>query len=112
VDVGSFGPYQAANTARTTAVVLPPMVIELATAVLLLTNQPNGVPSGEAWAGALMVAVIWISTLLVQSPLHGRLQEHLDPKWVARLVTTNWLRTVLWSARGGLVAAWLVRPLA
>jgi hypothetical protein len=110
IDVATFGAYQASNTARTTVVVLPPMMIELVTALLLVVNRGHGIRSAEAWAGVLLLGVIWISTLLVQSPLHGRLQEHLDPRWVARLVTTNWLRTVLWSVRGVLVAAWLIRP--
>ena len=55
-----------------------------------------------------MVAILWLSTLLVQMPLHGRLKHagH-TPEIVASLVRTNWLRTVLWSARA-VLAIWML----
>jgi hypothetical protein len=43
--------------------------------------------------------VIWLSTALLQVPLHNLLARGLDREAVARLVQTNWIRTAAWSAR-------------
>jgi hypothetical protein len=53
--------------------------------------------------GALLA--IWLSTALLQGPLHARLtREGSRPELVRALVRGNWVRTVLWTARSaGLV---------
>jgi hypothetical protein len=55
-----------------------------------------------------MVAALWLSTLLVQMPLHARLKHagH-TPATVAALVQSNWVRTILWSARA-VLAVWML----
>jgi hypothetical protein len=47
-----------------------------------------------------VVAVIWLSTAFLQSPLHTTLGRGFDPRAHRFLVTSNWVRTVLWSLRG------------
>jgi hypothetical protein len=44
--------------------------------------------------------VIWISTFLVQVPLHRRLSAAWDPVAARRLVQTNWIRAAAWTLRG------------
>ncbi len=66
-------------------------------------------PSG--WLGLGLIAVVWVSTAVVQSPAHGRLATGFDPAWHTRLVTTNWVRTVVWLGRGVLVGWWLHQAL-
>lgn len=103
-----FVEYEQAHTRLTTWVVGPPMLIELATGVLLLWVRPAGVSPAQAIAGAALLAVVWLSTALVQVPCHERLSRAFDPAAHRRLVTTNWVRTVAWSLRG-LLVAWMVR---
>ena len=43
-------------------------------------------------------------TAFVSAPLHGRMSERFDARLHARLVSTNWIRTAAWSARGLLLA--------
>jgi hypothetical protein len=58
--------------------------------------------------GLVMVGLLWASTLGVQMPLHGRLAcEGHTPATVARLVRSNWPRTLVWTARA-LLAAWML----
>jgi hypothetical protein len=57
--------------------------------------------------GLVLLAGIWLSTALVQAPIHGRLARGFDPALHRRLVRSNWVRTGLWTMRG-LVAAILV----
>jgi hypothetical protein len=38
----------------------------------------------------------------MQVPCHNRLAERFDGSLVRRLVLTNWVRTLAWSARSGI----------
>jgi len=104
---GEFVAYEREHTRRTTWVVAPPMLIELATGILLLWIRPTGVSMIEALGGVGLLSVVWISTQLIQIPCHDRLSRQFDPLIHRRLVSTNWLRTVAWSLRG-LLALWMV----
>ena len=106
VGTNQFTEYEQQHTALTTWVVAPPMLIEAATAILLLWFRPTGVPSWQAWVGVALVAVLWLSTALIQVPCHETLSQGFDAAVHQRLVVTNWLRTVAWSMRA-LLAAWM-----
>ena len=100
--------YADENQRRTGPVVMPPMLVEAATAALIAISPPPAIGRPAALAGLAMVAALWLSTLLVQMPLHGRLKhDGHTPSAVAALVRTNWLRTILWSARA-LLAIWML----
>ena len=100
--------YPDENQRRTAPVVIPPMLVEAATATLIALNPPPTIGRPIALAGLAMVAALWLSTLLVQMPLHGRLKhDGHAPATVRALVNTNWLRTILWSARA-LLAIWML----
>lgn len=105
--VGSdrFVAYEAAHARLITLVVGPLMLIEAATALLFLSVRPPGIPAWVAWAGLAMLAAAWVSTAILQVPAHGRLADGFDAAVHARLVGTNWIRTVAWTARGLLLAA-------
>ena len=85
------------------------MLIEGATALLLCWYRPAGVMAWQLWAGFALLAVIWLSTALVQVPCHEALSRAFDSLVHQRLVQTNWLRTAAWSLRG-LLALWMVWP--
>ena len=103
-----FRAYAALHATRTTYVVAPLMLIELGSAGLLLFRslRPGTIRGSEAWIGAVLVGVIWLSTALLQVPLHNRLQATYSAEDVLRLVATNWVRTAAWSLRAVLVLRW------
>ncbi len=103
--VGSerFVPYSEAHSRLTTYVVGPPMIIEAATALLLVFSRPEGVSLATALIGLALVAVVWLSTALLQVPRHTTLGSGFDRRAWSGLVLSNWVRTVAWSARGVLV---------
>lgn len=101
---GDFLGFSADHQQRTTWVVAPLMLVEVATAGLLLLADPG---NGLLWFGALLLAVIWLSTGFVQVPLHGRLAQGFDASVASKLVATNWLRTVCWTARAAVSLALL-----
>lgn len=100
--------YAAEHQRRTTLVVGPLMLVEIATAALIALSPPDGVPALLAWAGVAAVMALWLSTALVQVPLHARLgRDGHDATVIARLVGTNWARTVLWTARA-VLSVWMI----
>lgn len=108
-----FRAYTAAHATRTTWVVAPLMLLELGSAGLLLLPalRPAVVQLSEAWLGLMLLAAIWLSTALVQVPLHNRLQAGYSLAHAGHLVRTNWLRTVAWTLRAVLVLTWVARRL-
>ena len=103
VGIESFTAYSEDHSRLTTYVVGPPMLLEAATTALLIFLPPEPVPALLPWAGAVLLAVVWLSTALLQVPGHRTLGLGFDPGAHRFLVTSNWVRTVAWSARGILV---------
>ena len=100
---GGFAAYSAAHSRLTGLVVGPPMLAEAATAAALVLGPPPGLPLWLPLLGVVLLAAIWLSTALLQSPQHTTLGRGFDPTSHRFLVTTNWIRTALWTARGILV---------
>lgn len=98
--------YCELHQSRTSLVVGGPMLVEAFTAALLAVRFPALLQSWQFVVSLLLLAVIWISTATLQMPLHKRLLAGFDERLVQLLVQTNWLRTVAWTLRGGLVM-WL-----
>lgn len=102
-----FPRWEAAHRQQTGFVVVPAMLAEGIAVVALLARRPAGVPAGMVWSGAFLLLAIWGSTFGIQVPLHEKLATGWDRAAHAALVQSNWLRTVLWSARGLLAVAML-----
>ncbi len=105
---GAFAGYEAAHTRRITGLLAVPWGVEAATTLALALLAPPGAARALAWGGALLLAGIVASTVVAQVPLHRALSEGFDPSAHRRLVATNWLRTLLWTARGAVALALLV----
>jgi hypothetical protein len=78
------------------------MGIEALTAFALVFLAEGVTLRSAAIAGLLLVAAIWTSTALVQVPCHRKLSGGFDLRTAHRLIKTNWLRTLAWTARAGL----------
>lgn len=106
-----FAQYESDHNRLITPIVAVPMLIEIATACLLLITAPAGFPRWAALLGIGLVIAIWLSTAFLQVPMHTRLMNGFDPEAYARLVSTNWIRTLLWTARGVLLCYFTLRML-
>ena len=109
VSTAHFAGYARAHQARTTGVVAPVMLVEAATAVVIVLSPPPGDAPAIAWIALALLAIAWLSTALVQIPSHRRLETGFAAPAHRRLVASNWIRTVAWSARAA-IALWLLRP--
>ena len=87
------------------------MLLEIGSSLALLRTpwRPAFIMPTEAWFGASLVGVIWLSTAFLQVPMHDRLQARHSIVDAKRLVGTNWVRTVAWSLRAALVMLWAWR---
>jgi hypothetical protein len=107
-----FCAYELRHCSLTTWVVGPAMLIEAFTAALLLMMRPAGVSAAATIVGIGLLLIIWLSTALLQVPYHERLSQGFDPVVQKKLVRTNWIRTVAWTARSGLALMLVAAALA
>lgn len=98
-----FVRYESAHTRRTAFVVGIFMPLEALTAAWLVLEPPGGVSTALTVTGLVALATLWLSTAFWQAPLHGRLSTGYNAELQHRLVSSNWLRTALWSIRGVVV---------
>ncbi|MFW5691940.1 MAG: hypothetical protein ACOCX3_01170 [Chloroflexota bacterium] len=100
VGTHSFQRYEADHTLLITRIVMPLMLTEFLTALLIAIDPPAEVNQGTLWFGVLLIGIIWGSTLLIQMPLHSRLAAGFDDQAYRMLVISNWIRTAAWVMRG------------
>ena len=101
-----FAAYERSHQRRTSWAVGPAMLVEMLTAIALLVIEPGVL----TLLGFSMLLIIWLSTAFVQVPAHRRLEAGFEATAHRQLVTTNWIRTVLWSARTVIAAMMLLSP--
>ena len=101
-----FANYERSHQRRTTSIVAPLMLTEATTAILLVLFRPAGTSAAVALFGVLLIGVVWASTFFWQVPAHQRLLETFDASTHQRLVRSNWVRTIAWTARGT-IACWM-----
>lgn len=107
VGAEAFRTYHAQHSTRITMIVGPLMLVEGLSALALLGWRPERVGIVPVVAGLALLAVALGTTMFVSVPLHGVLAGGLDAAAADRIVATNWIRTVAWTARGAL-AVWLL----
>lgn len=77
-------------------IVIPLMLCEVATSAWLLFL---GIRSAAFLLSLGFLALVWLSTFAIQVPLHTKLERSFDAQAVERLISSNWIRTIGWSAR-------------
>lgn len=111
VGIAEFQAYEKRHRSWITWVVGPPMLIEGFSACGLTWYGPSELFAWSWWTSLALLAVVWLSTALIQMPCHAQLSRGFDTVIHRRLVRTNWLRTFAWSARGFLLL-WIALELA
>jgi hypothetical protein len=83
-----FPAFSAFHANRISWIVIPLMFAEVG----LAAAQPRLII-------LILVTGVWLSTFLLQVPCHNKLTLSHDPLIVERLVSTNWIRTILWTIK-------------
>lgn len=107
VGADAFPAYHAAEVRRISWLVVPLMLAE---GVLVLGTLVWARRLPLAWFASGLAGAVWLSTALLQVPLHQRLSEvGLELATVDALVETNLVRVVAWALRLAVLVVWLVR---
>jgi len=83
------------------------MLIEAGSAIALVWWAPPSIPLSLLVGGSALLAVIWLSTFLLQVPCHRGLAAGFQVTVHRRLVRSNWIRTLAWSGRAAVALATL-----
>lgn len=100
VGFGGWDAYQKGHTTLTSLVVVPGMLAELGAGTFVVWAEWGDPLFLLNYAG---LVVIWLSTFLIQSPIHNHLLKGWDSRQHQRLVQSNWIRTALWTLRSVLL---------
>jgi hypothetical protein len=111
IDRAGFAAAHAAHSTRMAAVVALPWALEGGTTLWLLVDPPPGVGRALVVLGAALAVVPVAVTVVASLPAHARLAAGFDADAHRRLVATNWLRTLAWTAHGAVAIAILVAAL-
>ena len=111
VEGPEFRVFHRDHTVNTGRVVVPLMLLELFSLVLLLW-RPGTIQIAGLWSTAALLLLIWASTFWIQVPLHTRLATRPDDRTKRMLARTNWVRTGLWTARAVILLGLLSLQLA
>ncbi|MEK7722746.1 MAG: hypothetical protein AAB336_00185 [Acidobacteriota bacterium] len=103
----NFQEYHASHTFWITPVVAPAMILELITSVFLILYPPENIDGKLIWLALFLTLTVWLSTFFLQVPMHEKLAQGFDAEAHRFLVNSNWIRTIAWTLRSGLVCYFL-----
>ena len=103
VDPDTFVAFERFHTVRISIIVIPLMLCELVVAGGLIHISGYTLNTTVPF---ILVVLIWFSTAVLSVPCHRKLAMGKDTAVITRLVNTNWLRTILWTAKGIILCVW------
>jgi len=60
--------------------------------------------SAVSVSAGVLIFIVWLSTVVLQVPIHNQLKAGKENRRIQCLVTTNWIRTAAWSLKAGVVS--------
>jgi hypothetical protein len=100
-----FQSYHFSHCFRIGMVVAPLLLTEAVTAAWIVYHGCDL----NFLLSVCLLPVIWLSTALLQAPLHVKLMRGFDTTLIRRVNSTNWVRTLAWTARGVLICLSLLK---
>ena len=106
IERNQYTTFQRFHMSRISYVVIPAMVTELFTLILIIISidQVNLI----ILASALLLIVIWLMTAVFFSGVHQKLTLGYDQAVVEKLVKLNWGRTLLWTLRLLIISIYII----
>ena len=101
-----FTAYHNFHSHRISILAIPIMLIELFTSLGLFYQNSNSY-NHIFTINLILVILIWISTFLIQVPMHNTLSSAKNARVLNHLILSNWIRTILWTARSLLMVSYL-----
>ena len=94
IDKDIYDSFQKFHMNKISIIVIPVMILELATGFLLLIGNSKNILIIISFG---ILILIWGITGLFFSDAHGKLISGYNELIVNKLVSMNWIRTVLWT---------------
>ena len=111
VGAEAYPEYQSRHIDRIGALLVVPWGLEGLSIVALLVLAKDRATRGLAIAGAALMGLILLVTMIWAAPVHGDLLDGFDADRHDTLMVSNFVRTLLWTARGGVAVAMVWRLL-
>jgi hypothetical protein len=92
------------HTSMMGVIVGPVMILELMAGLWLVSERITSF----SLLNLGIIALLWFFTFFVSVPLHNQLDAGFNLVAIQKLVTTNWPRTILWTAKMALTSYLLV----
>ena len=106
IELNQYTTFQRFHMSRISYVVIPAMLTELFTLILIIISMDQVDPI--ILTSALLLTVIWLMTAVFFSGVHQKLTLGYDQAVVEKLVKLNWGRTLLWTLRLILVSIYII----
>ena len=97
VELKQYNTFQRFHMSRISYVVIPAMLTELFTLILIVISMDQ--IDTLVLASAILLIFIWLMTAVFFSGVHQKLTLGYDQTVVDKLVKLNWGRTLLWTLR-------------
>jgi hypothetical protein len=91
-----FRAFAKMHTFKITLIVAPLMIAELFSAMYLMVINFFSILQATL---LLIVILVWLATIFLSVPYHNTLAKGKNDQVIQRLIKTNWIRTVLWTAK-------------
>ena len=106
VELKQYTTFQRFHMARISYVVIPAMLTELFTLILIVFSMDQ--IDTLVLASAILLIFIWLMTAVFFSGVHQKLTLGYDQTVVDKLVKLNWGRTLLWTLRLFLISIYML----
>ena len=106
VELKQYTTFQRFHMARISYVVIPAMLTELFTLILIVISMDQ--IDTLVLASAVLLIFIWLMTAVFFSGVHQKLTLGYDQTVVDKLVKLNWGRTLLWTLRLLLISIYML----
>ena len=97
IDIKQYTTFQRFHMSRISYVVIPAMLTELFTLILIVISMDQ--IDNLVLASAILLIFIWLMTAVFFSGVHERLTQGYEQTVVNKLVKLNWGRTLFWTLR-------------
>ena len=104
IELKQYTTFQRFHMSRISYVVIPAMLTELFTLILIVISMDQ--IDTLVLASAILLIFIWLMTAVFFSGVHQKLTLGYDKTIVDKLVKLNWSRTLLWTLRLFLISAY------
>jgi hypothetical protein len=102
---GDFSDTHRRYVKRISLIVGPLMIFEVVLTAMWIFYDP----AAGSILCATLVCVVWLSTFVLQVPIHNFLTSGKDEQRIRRLVATNWIRTGAWSLKALIITVTVFR---